>query len=375
MRGLVPVILGRSKISFTQHLIISVDFAIFLLQDGFCSIIPFGVERQGLNTTLNLGLKVKKLQKIRSKLCNRSDRTFINGFTKLSPKLGPIHALDKLAGIRGDLVRTDPEWESWDFFKLVYALRQWVKRNPVVSNDNSDREENIRKKLFKTRGEDVKVKGCVYCGDADHKAIQCEKIVETSECKKILALCFNCAVKPHRAADCPSKSSCQHCSKRHHSSICDKRPADGKTLMTDGARNDGIFPVVVVKVNGVMCRALIDSGAGSSYASANLVDMFGKNPSEVKSQRIDMLMASKTTRVEIYDAEVSSLDENFKINVKDSKVNKPELLFVKNPSYDQLLRKHDHLRGVTMDDGDTKPQLLIHFVLGNGEYARIKTGT
>ena len=145
--------------------------------------------------------------------------------------------------------------------------------------------------------------------------------------------------------------------------------------MTDGASDDGIFPVVVVKVNGVMCRALIDSGAGSSYASANLVDMFGKNPSEVKSQRIHMLMASKTTRVEIYDAEVSSLDENFKTNVKVSKVNKPELLFVKNPNYDQLLRKHDHLRGVTMDDGDTKPQLPIHLILGNGEYARIKTST
>ena len=121
----------------------------------------------------------------------------------------------------------------------------------MVSNDNKDREESIRKKLFNTRGEDVKVKGCVYCGDADHKAIQCEKIVETSERKKILArkgLCFNCVVKPHRAADCPRKSSCQHCLKRHHSSICDKRPADGKTLMTDGASDDGIFPVVVQKV-------------------------------------------------------------------------------------------------------------------------------
>ena len=60
--------------------------------------------------------------------------------------------LDKLAGIRGDLFRTDPERESWDFVKLVHALRQWVKRNPVISNDNKDREENIRKKLFNTRG-------------------------------------------------------------------------------------------------------------------------------------------------------------------------------------------------------------------------------
>ena len=145
--------------------------------------------------------------------------------------------------------------------------------------------------------------------------------------------------------------------------------------MTDGASDDGIFPVVVVKVNGVMCRALKDPGDRSSYGSANLVHMFGKNPSEVKSQRIDMLVASKTTRVKVYDAKVSSLDENFKINVKLSKVEKPELLLVKNPNYDQLLRKHDHLRGVTMDDGDMKPQLPVRLVLGNAEYARIKTSS
>ena len=40
-----------------------------------------------------------------------------------------------------------------------------------------------------------------------------------------------------------------------------------------------------------------------------------------------------------------------------------------------MLRKHDHLWGVTIDDDDTKPQLPIHLVLGNGEYARIKTSS
>ena len=51
--------------------------------------------------------------------------------------------------------------------------------------------------------------------------------------------------------------------------------------MTDGASDDGIFPVVVVKVNGVMCRALIHSGAEISYASANLVHMVGKIPAKL----------------------------------------------------------------------------------------------
>ena len=38
--------------------------------------------------------------------------------------------------------------------------------------------------------------------------------------------------------------------------------------MTDDVGGDGIFPVVIVKVNGLKCRALTDSGAGSSYVSA-----------------------------------------------------------------------------------------------------------
>ena len=32
------------------------------------------------------------------------------------------------------------------------------------------------------------------------------------------------------------------------------------------------YPVAVVKVNGLKCRALLDIGAGSSYASASLIN-------------------------------------------------------------------------------------------------------
>ena len=124
--------------------------------------------------------------------------------------------------------------------------------------------------------------------------------------------------------------------------------------MTDGTSVDGVFPVVVVKVNGVMCRALIDSGAGSSYASAKLISTINKQPSEVKTQRIDMLMAAKTARVEMYDTEVSSLDKSYKINVKLSKVEKPEWLSIRNPKYDKLMREHDHLRTITIDDNDAR---------------------
>ena len=43
--------------------------------------------------------------------------------------------------------------------------------------------------------------------------------------------------------------------------------------------------MVLVKVNGITVRALIDSGAGSSYASAKLIDMLHLKPCEVKITR------------------------------------------------------------------------------------------
>ncbi len=116
--------------------------------------------------------------------------------------------LDKLPAIRGDLVRTDPDLESWDFVKLLTdALRHWDRRNPVNKNAEREREENKRKqdyynRLLQARGGNFKIKGCVYCGDENHKAVECNKVTDIIERKRILAqkgLCFNCATRNHRA--------------------------------------------------------------------------------------------------------------------------------------------------------------------------------
>ena len=39
--------------------------------------------------------------------------------------------LKKLPIIRGDLVRNDPEWESWGFVKFTEALRKQPPQNPI----------------------------------------------------------------------------------------------------------------------------------------------------------------------------------------------------------------------------------------------------
>ena len=70
-----------------------------------------------------------------------------------------------------------------------------------------------------------------------------------------------------------------------------------------------------------------------------------------------MLMATKTARIEIYDCEVSFINDEFKINVKVTKIDKSELLSVKTPGYENLVN------GVAIDDRDTKEELPIYFVL------------
>lgn len=43
--------------------------------------------------------------------------------------------LNKLPGIRGDLVRTDPQWKEWNFGKLVEALKDgWSEIQLTAQN-------------------------------------------------------------------------------------------------------------------------------------------------------------------------------------------------------------------------------------------------
>ena len=172
--------------------------------------------------------------------------------------------------------------------------------------------------------------------------------------RKILArkgLCFNCATRAHRAADCASKSACGHCGKCHHTSICDQKTesendkqALGSKLLTDEDGGEGMFPVVVVEVNGLTCCALI---AGSSYASAQLISALNIKPSEIKTQQIDMLLTSHKTKIELYDVNIASYDGSYEMTTRLSKVDKSELLFIENPEYENLIKHYQHLRTIT----------------------------
>ena len=91
-------------------------------------------------------------------------------------------------------------------------------------------------------------------------------------------LCFNYTGKQHRASDCRSKRTCSTCNEAHYSSICSK-PYPSVPTMSSIDQGDAALLVVVILVDGVKCRTLLDTGAGSSYESAGLMNQSEKKPS------------------------------------------------------------------------------------------------
>ena len=57
----------------------------------------------------------------------------VNGYVRIT--------VNKLEGIRGDLVRTDDDWQEWKFDQFVEALRKWTVRNPRKPDEDHNHEK------------------------------------------------------------------------------------------------------------------------------------------------------------------------------------------------------------------------------------------
>ena len=104
-----------------------------------------------------------------------------------------------------------------------------------------------------------------------------------------------------------------------------------------------IYPVAVVDVYDIKCRALLDTGARSSYASAALVKRLGKKPSRVNHKRIDMMMCSTNQKIQQYDVKISNVVGDFNIAASVSKVDRSVLLTIPNPRYADKIHQYPHL--------------------------------
>ena len=171
-------------------------------------------------------------------------------------------------------------------------------------------------------------------------------------------MCFNCSGSKHRASECKSKTGCQTCGAKHHSSLCEK--AD--TLLVASSSESVIYLVVVVCVKGVCCRALLDTAAGSSYISSAMVRHLGMKPNRTEQRHIEMLMANTVKTFNIHELEISSDNGTFTLETEVTQVDRDVIMKIPNPKYQDALKKYSHLKGVQI-------------ILGASDYSRIKTST
>ena len=131
------------------------------------------------------------------------------------------------------------------------------------------------------------------------------------------------------------------------------------------------YPVLVIEVEGVKCRALIDTGAGSSYASYKLISKINK-PICRETKRIETLMHSVVKKTEIYQFEIGDINQEFKIGIEINKLEKEVLLELPNPNYPEIQKSYNHLKDIIINDTDTKKDLPVHVILGTGDYRKLR---
>ena len=293
--------------------------------------------------------------------------------------------LDKLPGIKPELVSNKVGWQYWGFGELLQALEEWKEIHPLETNQkNLPLQPRVtRIKSFHSQERNPTRHACVYCDCVTHRSWECDRITSPADRRRVLKnkhLCFNCTGLQHNASQCRSRATCLHCKQRHHSSICDKAEgrdqhtnSEGVALMASLNGEKVCHPIVLVNVNGVTCRPLLDTGATVSYASGYILDRLKLAPSRSLMRRIQTIVSVVTKRNEIYDVKASDTKGNLTIPLSVTRVERSELLPVENPNYKELIQRYPHLRGVRMEDTDSKSQLPVHVILGASDYAKIKT--
>ena len=101
-----------------------------------------------------------------------------------------------------------------------------------------------------------------------------------------------------------------------------------------------MYPVVVVNVEGIKCRALLGTGAGNSHASAALLDLLAKRSRKKEVRRLEMMLGSVTKKMELSTVRVEAVNGEFAMDLSVTKVDKG---FVDNPNYAKLINSYQHL--------------------------------
>ena len=136
-----------------------------------------------------------------------------------------------------------------------------------------------------------------------------------------------------------------------------------------------MYPVTIIKVNGIKSRALVDTGYGSSYASEAIIDLLNINLIRKEYKTIEKLTNATTKKLGIYSAKIQDLKNEFTFTTKLNKLESEVLLTLSNPKYNEVINKCNHLGGIQMHNTDTKSRLPTDIIMGASNFAKIKMET
>ena len=136
-------------------------------------------------------------------------------------------------------------------------------------------------------------------------------------------LCFNCTGEKHRVSECKNEQARIICNRKRHTSIFDK----DKCLLLTTNENKALlaYPVVSIKVDRIICIALLDTAYGSSNVSASLVNTLSKQPARRESKKIKIMLYTATSNINIYNFKTENLQSDFEFKTKLNAVDKDVL--------------------------------------------------
>ena len=118
------------------------------------------------------------------------------------------------------------------------------------------------------------------------------------------------------------------CNKKHHT--CKYKNGLNMLLTTNTIHVK--YLVVVIEVEGVKCRALIDTGTGGSCVSVRLISRLNKKPIRKESKRIGTLMHLVVQKTAIYELHIKDTNHEFTLKIESNKTEKEVLLDILNPN-------------------------------------------
>ena len=208
------------------------------------------------------------------------------------------------------------------------------------------------------------------------------KVITIADLKEIIKkqkLCYSCCKYRHQASKCPFKGR-RKCGAKHDTSICDqinstKFEEDKLKSLGTCETKSVIHPTVFCDVNGVKARALIDTGAGSSYISTYLIKKLNSKPLRKEKRLIEQMYGTVEKIAEIHKIKItSSVVDNFSMVVPCINAEKEVLTYLPNPNIPELKEKNTKLKRIPFaDENTTKDYLPVHVISGVADYQKMKT--